>query len=84
MKTITLWRYYGDDHDERILRVELDPSTRYAFATSVEYINRSIAASTGKTWMAGFNSLTQAEKSLQDAADFLVEHNWVVMTEVSA
>jgi len=34
--------------------------------------------------MAGFNSLQQAEKSLQDAADYLVEHNWVVMTEVSA
>ena len=84
MKTITLWRYYGNDHDERILRVEIDPSNRFVFATSMESINRSVVEGHSKTWMAGFNSLQQAEQSIQHAADYLTEHNWVIMTGVSA
>jgi hypothetical protein len=88
MKTITLTREFNGETDTRVLRVEINNQNtwaKYAFATSVEYINLSLPGeSAGKTWLAYFNYVEEAEKAISTSAEFLVQHGWSITTEVSA
>jgi hypothetical protein len=88
MKTITLTREFNGETDTRILRVEINNHytwAKYAFATSVEYINLSLpGGSAGKTWLAYFDYIEEAEKAISKSAEFLVQNGWAITTEVSA